>query len=326
MKYFAFSSFFALAGLVVAFIFLGGVNAAYIVFLLALLEVSISFDNAVINAKVLNTMDEKWRFRFITYGIPIAVFGVRFILPIVIVALASSKGFVEITQLALNDAAAYAALLSEVMGTIYAFGGAFLLMVFLEFFFDEGKEISWIKGLEQNAFVVKISKINFIELFVASVVGIILLGISQDISIGIAYFIGLALYALIRGIDNALAKTGAKSGVIGFLYLEVLDASFSLDGVIGAFALSNNVFIIMIGLAIGAFFVRSLTIYFVEKKVLSEFIFLEHGARYAILFLATLMFVQIFHHIPEVIVGSVGMIIIVIAFVHSVIHSKANRK
>lgn len=322
MKYFAFSTFFALMGLVVAFVFLGGFEAAYIVFLLALLEVSISFDNAVINAKVLDGMDAKWRNRFIVYGIPIAVFGVRFILPILIVALASSRGFLEITQLALDDAQAYAALLQGVMGQIYAFGGAFLLMVFLEFFFDSEREITWISVLESHKLVHKMSRFAFIELLFAAIIGIILFAFSMDMSIGIAYFIGLALYAGIRGIDKALVKTGAKSGMVGFLYLEILDASFSLDGVIGAFALSNNVFIIMIGLAIGAFYVRSLTIYFVEKKTLSEFIYLEHGARYAIFFLAVLMFIQIFQHIPESIIGSIGILIIAIAFVHSLLDKK----
>ncbi len=323
MKYFVFSTFFAAVGIFITFLFLGGVGAAYIVLLLALLEVSISFDNAVINAKVLNEMSEQWKHRFIVYGIPIAVFGVRFILPIIIVAVASSSGFIEIAQLALNDSSAYALLLHDVMGKIYAFGGAFLLMVFLEFFFDAHREVVWISSLEQNVFVQRMSKVNFVELFVASVAGIILLAISQDIAIGISYFIGLALYALIRSIDSALAKGGAKSGFIGFLYLEILDASFSLDGVIGAFALSNNVFIIMIGLAIGAFYVRSLTIYFVEKKVLSEFIYLEHGARYAILFLAVLMFVQIFYHIPEIVVGSVGIIIIATSLIHSIIYNRS---
>ncbi|MDE7173348.1 MAG: DUF475 domain-containing protein [Helicobacter sp.] len=322
MKYFAFSTLFAVVGLGIAFLFLGGLSAAYIVFLLALLEISISFDNAVINAKVLEQMDAKWRDRFIVFGIPIAVFGVRFILPILIVALASSRGVLEITELALNDASAYAALLQDVMGTIYAFGGAFLLMVFLEFFFDEERDVVWIAPLEKNRLVQRISKIHFAELFIAAVVGIVLLAVSGQIAIGIAYFIGLALYALIRGIDSALAKTGAKSGIVGFLYLEVLDASFSLDGVIGAFALSNNVFVIMLGLAIGAFYVRSLTIYFVEKKTLSEFIFLEHGARYAIFLLAILMFVQIFAHIPESVVGSVGIIVIASAFVHSILHKR----
>lgn len=326
MKYFRFSFVLALVGVLVAYFFLGGLYVAYIVALLALLEVSISFDNAVINAKVLEGMTPKWRERFIIYGIPIAVFGVRFILPIIIVSLASGEGMIEILNLALSDAALYAEKLEGVMGKIYAFGGAFLLMVFLEFFFDEDREVVWLRRLEQNRITQRISQINFIELLVAILVGVVLSFLSGELGVSLSYFIGIALYALIRGIDHALIKGGARSGVIGFLYLEVLDASFSLDGVIGAFALSSNIFIIVIGLAIGAFFVRSLTIYFVEKKVLSEFIYLEHGARYAILILALMMFVQIFMHVSEAIVGSVGVVIILSALLHSIIHKRRKRR
>jgi hypothetical protein len=91
-----------------------------------------------------------------------------------------------------------------------------------------------------------------------------------------------------------------------FLYLEVLDASFSFDGVVGAFAITNNLFIIMIGLGIGAMFVRSLTIMLVEKGTLSEFRYLEHGAFYAIGILAIIMFANTIFHIPEVITGLIG--------------------
>lgn len=98
-------------------------------------------------------------------------------------------------------------------------------------------------------------------------------------------------------------SAAAKGGFGAFLYLEVLDASFSFDGVIGAFALTQNLFIIAIGLGIGAMYVRSMTVMLVEKGTLSEYRYLEHGAFYAILILSVVMYFQTLMHIPEVITG-----------------------
>ena len=106
------------------------------------------------------------------------------------------------------------------------------------------------------------------------------------------------------------------------MYLELIDASFSLDGVLGAFALSKDIIIITIGLFIGAMFVRSLTIMLVEKKTLNQYLYLEHGAHWAIGVLAVLMFVSTIREVPEVITGLIGFIIILSAFICSVIHNK----
>ena len=97
-----------------------------------------------------------------------------------------------------------------------------------------------------------------------------------------------------------------------------MDASFSFDGVIGAFALSRNIFIIMIGLGIGALYVRSLTIMLVEKDTLTEFPFLEHGAFYAIGALAGNMMLGTIFHIPEVITGLIGAVFIIVALWSSI--------
>jgi len=98
-----------------------------------------------------------------------------------------------------------------------------------------------------------------------------------------------------------------RGGIGGFLYLEVLDASFSFDGVIGAFAITNDVVIIMLGLAIGAMFVRSMTVYLVDKGTLDEFVYLEHGAHYAIGILAAIMLASMKFHVPEVVTGLAGV-------------------
>src|SRR3546814_10825692 len=127
-------------------------------------------------------------------------------------------------------------------------------------------------------------------------------------------------------LEAPVATTGqvAKAGFGAFLYREVLDASFSFDGVIGAFALSNNLFIIAIGLGIGAMFVRSMTIFLVRQGTLSEYRYLEHGAFYAIIALAAIMYINTFQHIPEVVTGLIGAVLIGIAFWSSVRWNRAN--
>jgi len=98
----------------------------------------------------------------------------------------------------------------------------------------------------------------------------------------------------------------------------VLDASFSFDGVIGAFAITNDVVIIMLGLAIGAMFVRSMTVFLVYKGTLQEFVYLEHGAHYAIGILALIMFASVHYHIPEWFTGLSGLAFILVSLWSSI--------
>ena len=317
MRHFISSIIVTMVGLALAF-YIGSWYALYITALLAILEISLSFDNAVVNAKVLETMEPKWQKRFITYGIPIAVFGMRFLFPIVIVAVAGSLGFFETFNLALNEPEKYQSTLESVDRLIYAFGGAFLFMVFLDFIFDVDREEKWIKIIEDSKAINHAGNINNIEMILAIAIGLYLVSMTNDVGVAIAYFSGIFLHSLIASLDEILSTDGVRSGIMGFLYLEVLDASFSFDGVIGAFALSSNIFIIMIGLGIGAMFVRSLTLYFVEKKTLTEYRYLEHGAHYAILALAFVMFSKMFIHINEVVVGTIGVTFIAVATLHSI--------
>ena len=128
---------------------------------------------------------------------------------------------------------------------------------------------------------------------------------------------GILIYVGVDVLSNMLEKSEEgggdvgemvkRGGIGGFLYLEVLDASFSFDGVIGAFAITNDVVIIMLGLAIGAMFVRSLTVYLVEKGTLDEFVYLEHGAHYAIGILALIMLASMKFHVPEMVTGLAGV-------------------
>jgi hypothetical protein len=321
MKYFYASFLIAILGLIGAF-FIGGFSAVYLTAILAVLEVSLSFDNAVVNAKILQTMDKIWQKRFLTWGIIIAVFGMRFIFPILIVAIAANMGILETVKIALFEPKIYHETLLRVEELIYAFGGAFLWMVFSDFLFEE-KEVRWIKPLEKTA--EKFGKVNNISLIVAMIIGIIITYDSKSYEVAIAYFLGLLSYSVLHGINSALSSEGVKNGLMGLIYLEVLDASFSFDGVIGAFAITPNIILIMIGLGIGAMFVRSLTIWMVEKGVLNEYKYLEHGAHYAIGILAVIMLLKIFIHIPEIVTGTLGLLLLVLAFIHSKMEGKIGR-
>ena len=173
---------------------------------------------------------------------------------------------------------------------IAGFGGAFLAMVGLTFFLDGEKDTHWIPFLERP-----VSGLSGVASAPLALSLLALLGIAQMLPAGevitflTAGIFGLIAYVavdsvgdLIGGGDETAAKV-ARAGIGGFLYLELLDASFSFDGVIGAFALSNNLFIIALGLGIGAMFVRSITIMLVDEGTLAEYRFLEHGALYAII-------------------------------------------
>ena len=298
----------------------------YSVLILAALEISLSFDNAIINAKILGQMPAKWQKIFIFIGLPIAVFGMRLIFPILLVSISSNINFSSVISLALHNPEQYQAILEHAMPYICSFGGSFLLMVFLNFFLSENEGHHWIPLIENNRVTRKIRNYNGGYILFAVLIGFIVIyeaKPSSQGSLAIAFLLGIIIHESI-GILNSFFDTTsinsmdvARNGLMGFIYLEIIDASFSFDGVVGAFAISTNIIIIMIGLGIGAMFVRSLTIFFVEKKTLAKYIYLEHGAHYAIGFLAFVLLLKIFIHIPEWFSGSIGILILAVSFVHS---------
>jgi len=322
LKYFRMSLFLTVLGIVGGF-FLGGPTGALIVGVLCVLEVSLSFDNAVVNATVLRGMDEKWRRAFLTWGMVIAVFGMRVVFPVAIVAIAGSMGPIEALTMALTDEAGYSALIQSAHHQIAAFGGAFLLMVFLKFFVDQNKEHHWIPLLEKP--LLQVGRMEAIEIALTLLVIVVSSSFFADIqhsaefvSAGVwglvAYIVADGLGGLLGGESGEGGQVAAKTGAAGFLYLELLDASFSFDGVIGAFALTTSLPIIAIGLGIGAMFVRAFTIMLVDKGTLTAYRFLEHGAFWAIGALAGVMFVGVHMHIPEVFTGLAGALIIGLSF------------
>ncbi|NDV00340.1 DUF475 domain-containing protein [Pseudoroseicyclus tamaricis] len=321
-------------GLVTGWIY-GRTPAAALSFLfitavLAVLEISLSFDNAIVNARKLKTMSEIWRRRFLTWGILIAVFGMRIVFPLLIIVVAAGIGPWEALRLAATQPDEYSHLMHEAHLPIAAFGGTFLMMVSLTYFFDAEKDVHWIRRVERRlAGAARIRGIEAAFVLLLAVVASTLLPAEEGRQFIIAATYGLLTFLLVDAggaiMDGGL-RSGERTAVGGlgaFLYLEVLDASFSFDGVVGAFALSHNIFIIAIGLGIGAMYVRSMTVMLVERGTLNQYRFLEHGAFYAIFVLSVIMYLQAFVAIPEVITGFIGVALIGAALWSSVKGSRA---
>lgn len=309
-----------------------GWEAALVALMLVIIELTFSFDNAIINARILMTMSPFWQRMFMTVGILIAVFGMRILFPIVIVMMSSGLPADQVVQLAFDHPQRYKEVLDNAHPSIAAFGGMFLLMLALHFFFDITRDIQWIKRFEIPMQAIGRKWLHAVVCS-ALLVGIVLLpGNKHPREVLIAGFIGIAIYLMIHGISELFTlqrarkekSTGKKilqqtgmAAFASFLYLEVLDASFSFDGVIGAFAVTQDVILIAVGLGIGALWVRSLTLFIVRRKVLNTYRYLEHAAHYVIAALAFTLLLGIFFEIPEALVGVVGIGVIAVAVIHS---------
>lgn len=328
VRIYAFSTIVSI-GLIIFAGFNSGITGLLIVLMLAALEISLSFDNAIVNARILKRMSDGWQRAFLTIGILIAVFGVRIVLPIYLVAIAVGISFSEVVDLALNHPEEYGELLHEAHPLIASFGGVFLLMIFLQFFF-ESRTTKWWPWLENK--LEKVGTLNNMSPLIA--IGLLIFFSrfvaeeSQQTAL-LAGLAGMMVYLVIHTIDTVLRRAGVennlqnaasatfKAGLIGFIYLEVIDASFSLDGVIGAFAITNDIVLIAIGLGIGALYVRTITVHMLKRGVLQSYRYIEHGAHYAIGILATIMLVSLIHEVPEIITGLAGVIVIVASVIQS---------
>ncbi|MFL6710987.1 MAG: DUF475 domain-containing protein [Massilia sp.] len=319
----------------------GGAGAALtalgVALILGIMEVSLSFDNAVVNASVLKTWDEFWQKLFLGVGIIIAVFGMRLLFPLVIVAQAADLGLLEVWNLALSDPKQYSAHLTAHHAEVAAFGGMFLLLVFLNFLLDDSKEMHWLGHIEEKlGSLGKVSSISVMIALGALMASLGLVEEAQKMVVLMAGLWGILIYVGVDTISSLMEKDGAEGAQVGemvkrggigaFLYLEVLDASFSFDGVIGAFAITSDVVIIMLGLAIGAMFVRSMTVYLVKQGTLDEFVYLEHGAHYAIGILALIMLASMKYHINEVFTGLIGVAFIAASLWSSIKHRRENKE
>ncbi|GAA3485426.1 DUF475 domain-containing protein [Streptomyces yanii] len=359
LKTFGWSFAITALGLVAA-VFYGGWEAFGVVAILSVLEISLSFDNAVVNAGILKKMNAFWQKIFLTVGVLIAVFGMRLVFPVVIVAITAKIGPIEAVDLSFNQPERYQELVTDAHPAIAAFGGMFLLMIFLDFIFED-RDIQWLRWIERP--LAKLGKVDMLSVCIALIV---LLVAAMTVAtqahqhggghadkaetVLLAGVAGLITYLIVGGLsgyfENKLEeeeereheaeeearKTGKKLSAVAlsgkaaffmFLYLEVLDASFSFDGVIGAFAITNEIVLMALGLGIGAMYVRSLTVYLVRQGTLDDYVYLEHGAHYAIGALSVILLITIQYQINEIITGLVGVVLIGWSFWSSVRRNKA---
>ncbi|RFA10113.1 hypothetical protein B7R54_13500 [Subtercola boreus] len=346
LKNFGWSFVVLLVGLALGFLY-GGPTALVLVIVLSVLEISLSFDNAVVNATILERMNAAWQRIFLTVGVIIAVFGMRLVFPFLVVAVTAGLGPVQAVQLAFEKGdpavpGTYGFILNAAHPAIAGFGGMFLLMLFLDFMFDE-RDVLWIKPVEKvlqivgrvpgASTIVSIIVLVLVSQFVAEDPGTVLLS-------GV---IGIGAFLLVTALGKVFEQTAEEGGgedidpvkpgrqvkiVVGraafflFLYLEVLDASFSFDGVIGAFAITSDPIVIAIGLGVGAMFIRSLTIFLVRQGTLSQFVYLEHGALWAVGALAVILLISIRLEIPDVVTGLVGIVFIGAGFLSSIVRNR----
>ncbi|MGW1157065.1 DUF475 domain-containing protein [Streptomyces sp. NPDC002513] len=359
LKTFGWSFVVTAIGLAAAVLY-GGWTAFGIVAILSVLEISLSFDNAVVNAGILKRMNAFWQRIFLTVGVLIAVFGMRLVFPVVIVAVTAKKSPIDAVDLALTDKNQYQQLVTDAHPAIAAFGGMFLLMIFLDFIFEE-RDIQWLRWIERP--LAKLGKVDMLSVCIALIVLLITsftfathahqhggAHVDKAQTVLISGIAGLITYLVVGGLsgffegrleeeeereqeeEEEARRTGknrsavllaGKAAFFMFLYLEVLDASFSFDGVIGAFAITNDIVLMALGLGIGAMYVRSLTVYLVRQGTLDEYVYLEHGAHYAIGALSVILMVTIQYEINEVITGLVGVVLIGWSFWSSVRRNQA---
>lgn len=328
-----------LAPIVIAFMtFFYGIQGGLVATtVLAILEISVSFDNAVVNAALLEPMTQKERNWFLTWGMVIAVGFMRLLFPVIIVCITAMINPWEALKLAFTAPAQYAAHVQAAHIVISGFGGAFLMMLFAQQFIDAEKDEHWIPGVEH--ILAKIGNAKFaptIFTVVLLVLASIIVEQAHQVEFLIAGAVGivanLAVGALKSVMEGKLeagaagvtAGVAASAGIAGLVHLEVVDASFSFDGVIGAFALSNQFIVIAAGLGIGALAVRSLTMWLVDGKALATLRYLEHGAFWAIGVLSAIMLVSPSYEVPEWFTGIIGAVIIGIAVIHSLRANKAD--
>lgn len=347
VRTFGISLLFTAAALCLGYVY-GGPKGLFLLVVLAVLEVSLSFDNAIVNAAVLKRMSRFWQRTFLTLGILVAVFGMRLLFPLLIVWATAGLNPVRAMELALHPpphgalefpdgSPSYEKLVVAAHPQIAAFGGIFLLMLFLDFVFHD-RDIKWLKWIEiPFARIGRLGQLSSVVTGVAVIVVGTRLTHSSDerATVLTAGLLGMVTYLVVNGLSRAFrppdveaAPTAVATGWAGltlFLYLEVLDAAFSFDGVTGAFAITSDPILIALGLGlVGSMFVRSITIYLVRQEALSRYVYLEHGAHWAIGALAVIMLASIEPRfaVPEPVTASVGVVFIGAALGWSILRNR----
>jgi hypothetical protein len=267
---------------------------------LCLFETISSIDNAIINAEVLSTMGERARRWFLIWGLLLAVFVVRGVLPWLIVwATTPALGPVGALTATFSDDPAVAGAIEESAPILLAFGGTFLVFLFLHWIFLEPKEF----GLRGERYIAEKGVWFYAAVSVALAV-IVWFAINRQPLMAFGAVMGSTAFFIVQGFRNNAElkeqqlKEAHLSDVSKIFYLEVIDATFSIDGVLGAFAFTFSVPLIILGNGIGAVVVRQLTVGNIER--IRRYVFLKNGAMYSILCLGLVMLLDAFGlHIPS---------------------------
>jgi uncharacterized protein len=271
------------------------VESIIIVAGLIVFEVVNSVDNAIVNASVLKTMSMLWRKRFLLIGIVTSVFLVRFILPLIIVwvsvpTISASDMFLAFT----GQSQIAATAIENQKPLILMFGGVFLLYLYFHWLIVENKEPLFIAPVLKEK----------IGVWFFAFTGIMLLVVMYfarfNSMLMLAACVGSVTFFILHGLKqtaeenerNIIKAASSMSDVSKFIYLEVLDMTFSFDGVIGAFAFTTNLILILIGIGIGALVVREFTIKGIE--VIAKYRYLKNGALTSIGFLGLFMVLESF--------------------------------
>ncbi|WP_406832473.1 DUF475 domain-containing protein [Pedococcus sp. KACC 23699] len=338
LKHFRWDFLITVIAVFVAFLY-GGAAAVPVTIMLIFLECIFSFDNAAVNAKYLKKMNHFWRVMFLSVGIIIAVVGMRLVFPFVIVCLSGKVGPLEAWSLAMekgdpNQEGTYGHILEQAHPTIAAFGGMFLLMLFLNWLFDTERDSAWLAPIERP--LIRAGHFDSMSVVVGGSALVAatyyLADPDHQFSVLFSGVLGMLTFLLVNGLaaymetkneEKQAALESASGTSTGqalllsgqaafsmFLFLEVLDASFSFDGVLGAFAVTQDPIIIAIGLGVGAMYVRSMTVYLVDHDALDEFEYMEHGAHWAIGILAGMLLFTLKFHIADWVIGMAGIVFV----------------
>ena len=291
---------------------------------LCVFEVISSVDNAVVNAHILKTMSEKYRKIFLFWGLLFAVFVVRGLLPFVIVwATNPDLGMWQVITATFSGSADVKSSIEASKPLLLLGGGIYLFFVFLSWLFLEEKKYAFfVEGFihRQGAWFYAFASIITTALVYFS--------LQVNPNLALAATIGVSAFFLTDGFKkNAEEKekdllNPAMSAWSKIIYLEVLDASFSIDGVIGAFAFTVSVPLIILGNGLGAFVVREFTIRGID--LITKFAFLKNGAMYAIGVLGGMMVLESFGHEYPFWLAPLNMVILLGIFL--LLSVKANKK
>ncbi len=290
---------------------------------LSLFEVASSVDNAIINAEVLSTLGKKAKRWFLTWGLLVSVFVVRGLLPwgIVWITMPRLGPIGAFTASFSSDPKVYRAV-ADASPILLIAGGTFLLFLFIRWLFLEEKSY----GLWGERFFYE-RGVWFFAIVSAILSLLVFLSLHINPPMAFGAVIGSTCFFLVHGFqENAekeereLIHKGDISDTSKLFYLTIIDATFSLDGVLGAFAFTLSIPLILIGSGLGAVVVRQLTVSNMTK--VKKYIFLKNGAMYSIFFLSLIMILNSFaFHIPSFI-SPVMTLLIVGSFFYKSTQSK----